>query len=143
MVNRSNFCIVTLGPHLLESTSPYLPAGPLSPPPWISPPLWMNSRSPSEIEHPLPTPQILHGNPFHWSRSMTASPPIEPFIPPLRVLTPIDQPPTNPLPQFLSPVNPPPPPPVIHQGVRCNVCSATIEGVRHKCLDCPGMSIIS
>lgn len=30
--------------------------------------------------------------------------------------------------------------PVIHAGVVCDVCEATIEGVRHKCLDCPGES---
>ena len=146
MVNRSNFCVVTLGAHLLESTSPYLPARPLPSPPWAAPSSWMmHSHSPSEIEHPLPTPRISHGDSFYHSRSMNASPPIEPFIPPLRVSTPIDQPPQinlPPLPQSSSPMNPPPPPPVIHQGVRCDVCNATIEGVRHKCLDCPGMSIV-
>ena len=145
MVNRSNFCVVTLGAHLLESTSPYLPAGSLSSPPWIAPSSWMiPARSPSEIEHPLPTQQIPYGNSLYYSRSM--SPPIEPFIPPLQVSTPIDQPPQiilPPLPQSSSPVNPPPPPPVIHQGVRCDVCNTTIEGVRHKCLDCPGKSIRS
>lgn len=30
------------------------------------------------------------------------------------------------------------PPPVIHKGVFCDVCNKIIEGVRHKCLDCPG-----
>lgn len=30
------------------------------------------------------------------------------------------------------------PPPVIHRGVSCDVCNKIIEGVRHKCLDCPG-----
>lgn len=28
-------------------------------------------------------------------------------------------------------------PKVIHTNVRCDVCDKTIEGVRHKCLDCP------
>ena len=32
----------------------------------------------------------------------------------------------------------PPPPPVIHRGVFCDVCNKIIEGIRHKCLDCPG-----
>jgi next to BRCA1 gene 1 protein len=31
------------------------------------------------------------------------------------------------------------PPPVIHKGVSCDVCDKTIEGIRHKCLDCPGL----
>lgn len=30
-----------------------------------------------------------------------------------------------------------PPPPAIHRGVVCDNCEKTIEGVRHKCLDCP------
>ena len=30
------------------------------------------------------------------------------------------------------------PSPVIHRGVLCDVCDKTIEGIRHKCLDCPG-----
>jgi next to BRCA1 gene 1 protein len=28
--------------------------------------------------------------------------------------------------------------PVIHKGIVCNVCNKMIEGIRHKCLDCPG-----
>ncbi|PPQ79402.1 hypothetical protein CVT25_002672 [Psilocybe cyanescens] len=28
-------------------------------------------------------------------------------------------------------------PPVIHTGILCDVCNEVIEGVRHKCLDCP------
>ena len=31
--------------------------------------------------------------------------------------------------------------PVIHRGIVCDVCDKTIEGVRHKCLDCPGRSL--
>jgi len=31
-----------------------------------------------------------------------------------------------------------PSPPVIHKGVSCDVCTKIIEGIRHKCLDCPG-----
>lgn len=30
------------------------------------------------------------------------------------------------------------PSPVIHKGVACDICNKTIEGIRHKCLDCPG-----
>ncbi|KAJ7631253.1 hypothetical protein FB45DRAFT_917981 [Roridomyces roridus] len=30
-----------------------------------------------------------------------------------------------------------PAPPVIHRGVVCDICDDVIEGIRHKCLDCP------
>jgi hypothetical protein len=33
-----------------------------------------------------------------------------------------------------------PPEPVIHANVFCNMCRDMIVGVRHKCLDCPGLS---
>jgi next to BRCA1 gene 1 protein len=32
------------------------------------------------------------------------------------------------------------PEPVVHRGIICDVCNETITGVRHKCLDCPGMA---
>lgn len=28
---------------------------------------------------------------------------------------------------------------IIHQGIGCDVCRQTIVGIRHKCLDCPGL----
>lgn len=30
------------------------------------------------------------------------------------------------------------PTPVVHLGIVCDVCNEIVEGVRHKCLDCPG-----
>ena len=33
-----------------------------------------------------------------------------------------------------------PPEPVIHVNVSCNMCREVIIGVRHKCLDCPGLA---
>jgi next to BRCA1 gene 1 protein len=33
-----------------------------------------------------------------------------------------------------------PPDPVIHVNVSCNMCREIIVGVRHKCLDCPGLA---
>jgi len=34
------------------------------------------------------------------------------------------------------------PSPVIHNGIVCDVCNKIVEGVRHKCLDCPGRFLI-
>jgi hypothetical protein len=28
----------------------------------------------------------------------------------------------------------------VHTGVVCDVCETVIHGIRHKCLDCPGMT---
>ena len=34
-------------------------------------------------------------------------------------------------------------PKVVHRGIRCDVCNKVPEGIRHKCLDCPGKFDIS
>lgn len=66
-------------------------------------------------------------------------PPMVPFVPPTPFRAPSPSLPPPPPPPIISTMTPPPPPPVIHQGVICDMCENTIEGVRHKCLDCPGM----
>lgn len=33
---------------------------------------------------------------------------------------------------------PPVPAPVVHSGILCDSCNTHPEGIRHKCLDCPG-----
>lgn len=30
---------------------------------------------------------------------------------------------------------------VVHNGIICDMCSETVKGIRHKCLDCPGDSL--
>ncbi|KAJ7103265.1 hypothetical protein B0H15DRAFT_767366 [Mycena belliarum] len=35
----------------------------------------------------------------------------------------------------------PPAPPVIHRGVVCDMCDNVVEGIRHKCLDCPNYDL--
>ncbi|KAG6837315.1 hypothetical protein H0H93_011410 [Arthromyces matolae] len=56
-----------------------------------------------------------------------------PFIPPLPPIRSAPYPPAI----STSPLRTPPPPPVIHRGIICDKCDLTIEGIRHKCLDCP------
>ncbi|KNZ80634.1 hypothetical protein J132_04876 [Termitomyces sp. J132] len=81
-----------------------------------------------------------------WPSTVTAEPWVptsySPFIPPLPRF--LDVNPSEPYgptsPSFITPIvtsRTPPPPPVIHQGIICDSCNLIIEGVRHKCLDCP------
>jgi hypothetical protein len=32
--------------------------------------------------------------------------------------------------------------PPVHSGIMCDICGCTIRGIRHKCLDCPGMFLL-
>ncbi|KAG5729098.1 hypothetical protein E4T56_gene3154 [Termitomyces sp. T112] len=78
-----------------------------------------------------------------WPSTVTVEPTsYSPFIPPLPRF--LDVNPSEPYgptsPSFITPIvtsRTPPPPPVIHQGIICDSCNLIIEGVRHKCLDCP------
>lgn len=54
-------------------------------------------------------------------------------------VTPVARPPVSTSHSESPTSNTPVVPPVIHPGVICDSCENTIEGVRHKCLDCPGM----
>ncbi|RDB28832.1 hypothetical protein Hypma_015902 [Hypsizygus marmoreus] len=133
-------CPVSLGSHLLNPASPAPPLQPLSLPSWpptrsIYPP-WTAS---------MPSLPTCHNNQAYTFRYGASSPPVEPFIPPLRVPSPVSSPERSFNVSTIRsqhpgrPVTPPPPPPppIIHQGVICDMCEATIEGIRHKCLDCP------
>lgn len=68
---------------------------------------------------------------------------ITPFIPAElpRAPAPVVAPPLPPLPVPSVAQVPnapaPPAPPVIHRGVLCDMCDDVVEGIRHKCLDCP------
>ncbi|KAH9486260.1 Protein JOKA2 [Psilocybe cubensis] len=70
----------------------------------------------------LPIPHL----PTPWDRFMTGPPSSS---------TPQSSSPSNTTPQV--PVDSSNPTPVVHVGIICDVCNKVVEGVRHKCLDCP------
>ncbi|GLB35809.1 hypothetical protein LshimejAT787_0300970 [Lyophyllum shimeji] len=158
---RADFCPVSFGPHILTmAPSPGVPLSNGSYPLW--PHAW-SSWSPRPLP-PLPpvAPAWVPSssstyNTFAYpSRNMSNSPPVGPFIPPLRSITPeadstfatqtSSSMPRAPSVHMSSPAVPqvsasrpptPPPPQAIHRGIICDACDSTIVGVRHKCLDCP------
>lgn len=111
----SGFCFVSSGPHVLKKES--CPACP-------TPPASSMNGAPSTNMISVQPPLVQWPNlvPFH-----TVPPPMLPVSPPV---VPQQS-------QTLTPTPPTPPSAVVHAGVGCDVCEKTIEGVRHKCLDCP------
>ncbi|KDR85758.1 hypothetical protein GALMADRAFT_234824 [Galerina marginata CBS 339.88] len=113
---RPGFCLNLMGPHQMKFATAILNR---------------HSR--------LPIPRL----PAPWTpRSMPPSSGFAnaPFIP-ASALNPGPPAPTTAAP--VSETRPPPAAstatpaaPIIHRGVVCDVCNSTIEGVRHKCLDC-------
>ncbi|KAJ6520093.1 hypothetical protein C8R45DRAFT_808304 [Mycena sanguinolenta] len=132
------FCVAAMAPHAMkkevcaacpvEAQPPRMSAGP-TPRPWAT---WQPSMIP---------PQLQGYSPIYPFQGQT---PVTPFVPgnelprapapssaaPLPTVS--AQVPTVPAPP------PPPAPPVIHRGIICDMCDKVgIEGIRHKCLDCP------
>lgn len=120
------------------------------PPPLPAPPAFQWATAPQ--------PGMTGPNSTHNSFYPFGAPtPVIPFIPPHTVFSPATSLPDSPvIPQATptapvhapmtsgpqAPIVAPPPPPVIHQGIVCDMCNRTIEGVRHKCLDCPGKALL-
>ena len=46
-------------------------------------------------------------------------------------------------PMEAEPEHSPPPSPIIHSNIICDLCQDIIIGVRHKCLDCPGLVLLT
>ncbi|KAF9015670.1 hypothetical protein BDQ17DRAFT_1418717 [Cyathus striatus] len=89
----------------------------------------------------------LVSSPVAHARQEPSTPAFVPFIPP--AVSPEPSPRLTPLQTSPAHVrNPPIPEPlsspsVIHNGVVCDSCNATIQGVRHKCLECADYDLCS
>ncbi|KAF5385350.1 hypothetical protein D9615_001201 [Tricholomella constricta] len=134
--DRTGLCAVSLGRHTLRLA------------PFAATPL-VNATHPSGTSWvPQPLPPVTR-----VSSSPSPPPPAVPFIPPSPAFTPNASFPPAQEPSYAlqaprsyspsptaacAPISfpPPPPPPVIHRSVICDMCETTIEGIRHKCLDC-------
>jgi hypothetical protein len=122
-----------MGPHsmkLLSTSKASFQPAPRFPAPWPLPP----TSIPTATLPPLCTSQATQR-----TRRPEVQTPVAKAATPndLRQLPPIiPQSPRTPIANTFSV----PPPPAIHRGVVCDHCEKTIEGVRHKCLDCPGES---
>ncbi|KIY73564.1 hypothetical protein CYLTODRAFT_416943 [Cylindrobasidium torrendii FP15055 ss-10] len=92
--------------------------------------------------HTFPSPHPGSWPPVTRPMSFAEPPtPVTPFIPP-----PCSPPPIIPTMDgwpHRAPQPPTGPAAVIHHGVICDSCNTTIEGVRHKCLDCSNFDLCS
>ncbi|KAJ7193347.1 hypothetical protein GGX14DRAFT_589198, partial [Mycena pura] len=136
-----NFCLASMTPHMMKkevcaacpaeaqpskaasSSWPTFLPPPFPPPPptqWAPSQMWTPPQQGYcpiyPFGAPTPTPTTPHNHPPAPAPTATASLPADAQVPE-------------------SPA--PPAPPVIHRDVVCDMCDKVIEGVRHKCLDCP------
>jgi len=107
----------------VETQAPRMSVGPTPWPAWQQPgPAQLQGYSPI---YPFQMqPQIT---PFVPVNELPRAPAAAAPLPPLPVPS-VAQVPT---------ASAPPAPPVIHRGVLCDMCDSVVEGIRHKCLDCP------
>ncbi|KAJ7161311.1 hypothetical protein C8R43DRAFT_881257 [Mycena crocata] len=138
-----SFCVAAMAAHVMNkevcaacpvdepaqsSTTSAAPL-PRAPLPWASWPPTPQWTPPQQGYSPIypfgaPTPVL----PFIPARDLpTVTPAAAAPLPPLPVPS-VAQVPEAPT---------PPAPPVIHRGVLCDMCDNVVEGIRHKCLDCP------
>ncbi|KAJ7293065.1 hypothetical protein C8J57DRAFT_1490530 [Mycena rebaudengoi] len=119
------YCVAAMGPHIMKkelcaACPGAAPAANLTPP---------NLR---------PHVERLCGTPAHASAPMAAVDRLQSLVPLRSTDTGHAIPDVAQVPEAPAP---PPPPPVIHFGVICDMCDNTVEGIRHKCLDCPNYDL--
>ncbi|KAJ7459185.1 hypothetical protein B0H11DRAFT_1737394 [Mycena galericulata] len=139
----ATFCVAAMAPHIMKkevcAACPVDAAAPTAPPaPWSG-----FSSFQSTLNPQWATPAQQGYTPIY----PFGAPPLLPFIPaselprapapaaaaPLPPLPPLPVPAVAQVPEAPAP----PAPPIIHRGVVCDMCDNIVEGVRHKCLDCP------
>ncbi|KAF7347595.1 hypothetical protein MVEN_01516400 [Mycena venus] len=135
----SGFCVAAMAPHIMKKE--------------------VCAACPAEAQPPRPTSLAAWQPPMSWPTPPQQQgyspiypfgglqPSISPFIPTLpRVpavaaaavpLPPLPVPSVAQVPEAPAP----PAPPVIHRGVVCDMCENVVEGIRHKCLDCPNYDL--
>ncbi|KAJ7897138.1 hypothetical protein B0H14DRAFT_392785 [Mycena olivaceomarginata] len=136
----TTFCVAAMAPHIMKKE--VCAACPLETQPSMGPTPWATWQ-PSIAWTP---PQQQQGYSPIYPFGM--HPQITPFVPANelpRAPAPVAAAPLPPLPVpsvAQVPLAPAPPaPPVIHRGVVCDMCDNVIEGIRHKCLDCPNYDL--
>ncbi|KAJ6621136.1 hypothetical protein B0H10DRAFT_2215397 [Mycena sp. CBHHK59/15] len=137
---NTNFCVAAMGPHNMRKEAcaacPADATGSVTP--QVLPPgAWGWSPAPPLVHQSLWNTAPQGYSPAYPFGTPT---PIPPFIP-VRDLPRAPAPAAAALPVPAVAQTPeapaPPAPPVIHRGVVCDMCDNVIEGIRHKCLDCP------
>ncbi|KAJ6575392.1 hypothetical protein B0H19DRAFT_1254950 [Mycena capillaripes] len=139
---NSSFCVAAMAPHILKKEFCAACPAEAQPPRMAAWPTWQPPMSYNALWTPPPQQGYSPIYPFGMQ------PQITPFIP-------ADELPRAPAPAAAAPLPPlpvpsvaqvpsapaPPAPPVIHRGVVCDMCDTVVEGIRHKCLDCPNYDL--
>ncbi|KAF7307203.1 hypothetical protein MIND_00513900 [Mycena indigotica] len=112
------FCVAAMGPHILTKEVCAACPRPKSTDLDAAIPPWPQFYPPPPPPPPMWTPPSQTYSPVYTFGTATPRPNnVTPAVPPATTA--------------------PVPAPVIHRGVVCDICDKVIEGIRHKCLDCP------
>nr|GAT57477.1 predicted protein [Mycena chlorophos] len=108
-------CLTTMGPHIMKQE---MCAACPKPEADVPPVSWAHIPPPPPLPQWVPPPMAPHYTPVYPFGAAAGAP-----------ITPVNA--------AATPVVPGPSASVVHRGIVCDVCEKVIEGVRHKCLDCP------
>ncbi|KAJ7492359.1 hypothetical protein FB451DRAFT_1022268 [Mycena latifolia] len=145
---NNSFCVAAMAPHIMKKE--VCAACPVDESPKVTPPApwsaWSSLPLPPTAQWAAPSAQWATPPQQGYSPvyPFGAPTPVQPFIPASDLPRAPAPPAAAPLPPLPVPAvaqvpeaPTPPAPPVIHRGVVCDMCDNVVEGIRHKCLDCP------